>query len=424
MAERVVIAQLVIDETGVVRAIQQTKEQVDGLGKQTKTTADVFTARMFNMRSAAVAFLGVFTAAGVVYGLRNLAAEALKANTAFAPMASSWERFSTSLKLSLSYMPGVTGALNAMGAAAAKPERTIAGIVGALNNLSPKAMTALLIIGRALDAAAPGSQTGGASAESRPWERLGFLDVPAKPGAKRQTVEAFRDMGIVDEWERALALVDQANEMWATNPIYDFLIPDDDAMRRWEDSLSLADEQSAAWERMGLAILASKKSFDTMWDTDKFNALAGALQSVGFALSEMIATGGNARELFSGVLRSLSAAMFIKSAEYVAYAIAASTGIGAATLAGTPTQFLRAAAKFAAVGAIAGVAARASGGGGGQAAGFSQSTPLAGSQPVAPQVTIILEGTLSDARVRDITGGVLKSIQDGVSGGQLAVVGA
>ena len=64
------------------------------------------------------------------------------------------------------------------------------------------------------------------------------------------------------------------------------------------------------------------------------------------------------------------------------------------------------------------------GGGGGQAAGFSQSTPLAGSQPVAPQVTIILEGTLSDARVRDITGGVLKSIQDGVSGGQLAVVGA
>jgi hypothetical protein len=91
--ERVVIAQLVIDEKGAVAAIDKTTAAQTRLARETNTTASAFTARMFSMRQAAQAFLGGFTLAGAIVGMKNFTEGIAKTDTAY-------QQFTESVKTS------------------------------------------------------------------------------------------------------------------------------------------------------------------------------------------------------------------------------------------------------------------------------------------------------------------------------------
>lgn len=113
MAERVVVAEISIDETGAVRAIKNVQDSVggtsrtfEGFDRQTLATSNAFTHRMFSMRSAAVAFLGGFTLAGVILGLKNLITEAVKSDVGFKSLAASAKVFHETIVDIIHDLPG------------------------------------------------------------------------------------------------------------------------------------------------------------------------------------------------------------------------------------------------------------------------------------------------------------------------------
>lgn len=83
MAEKIVIAELIVDDKGVVRGIKEATEQVRLLGGQTKTTADAFEHHMFSMRSAAGALLGTFTVAGGILAFKDFLGSLVEATENF-----------------------------------------------------------------------------------------------------------------------------------------------------------------------------------------------------------------------------------------------------------------------------------------------------------------------------------------------------
>ena len=173
----------------------------------------------------------------------------------------------------------------------------------------------------------------------------------------------------------------------------------------------------------GLAKTGTEELNETVEQTQvAFSALAIGMQAAGAAAAQaFLEAGVSTRDLFTQVLKDLSRAMIIKGFEYTAYAIAAATGIGSATLGGTPSQFGTAAGKFFAIGALAGAGARAggsaSGAGAGEPLGGPFAAPTAATAPVQ-NITVIVEGSLlgttPEQLGRDLGDLVNRGIRDGV----------
>lgn len=134
-----------------------------------------------------------------------------------------------------------------------------------------------------------------------------------------------------------------------------------------------------------------------------FEALTLGIESMASALADFTAGAHvSFKKALGEMLLSLSKMAYTYALWNLALAAYASTGIGAATTGGTPTQYLQAAALFFAVGAAAGLAAGAfgagqgastGGGGGGGRAGAAASSQVA--QPPAPTIVqYIFEGTV------------------------------
>lgn len=97
MSERVVIATLDVDESGAVRSVKAVEQQIGSLEKQTKGTADIFMARMTNMRSAAAAFLGTFTIAGGILAFKSFVTSLFEAQGNFKAFADSADKTQKSI---------------------------------------------------------------------------------------------------------------------------------------------------------------------------------------------------------------------------------------------------------------------------------------------------------------------------------------
>lgn len=97
MAERIKVAELYVGDDGIVRAVKSSETAIRGLEKQTKGTADVFTARMFNMRTAAQAFLGTFTLAGGILAFKSFVTSVFEAQENFKAFAASTEKTQKSM---------------------------------------------------------------------------------------------------------------------------------------------------------------------------------------------------------------------------------------------------------------------------------------------------------------------------------------
>lgn len=207
--------------------------------------------------------------------------------------------------------------------------------------------------------------------------------------------ESMAQLMAVDDWMVALRqLQDQAEGlvpgvalMADEMQIFSDMIKQADAnTKAWMDSLSGFEEQ----------FFASFSGLDpALAQFDLFNA---ALQGVAQTMATTLVHGTeDGKRAIAGLLEQISAMCFTYSLMFAAMAIGATTVAGAAALGGTPSQFGKAAAGFAAAGVAAGLAARALGGGGGGGREGGGGGGAAGAQAApasARTLTIVVQGSV------------------------------
>jgi len=427
MAERVTVATLTIDEQGAVRSVNNLVGAEKKLDAQTKTTSDAFTARMFNMRSAAAAFLGGFTLAGAIFQLRELATAVITSSDAWAAYSKSADAAGKRTANLLADLLGITAALEGTTPWLNRLER-LAGVAKGQNYQGP---TAFGIIGTLLwgsnynlfKQALEG--VGGLIDKALPTE--------AKPG--------IADPWAVSDWEKALKAVEERNNFLSKNPTAGFNpkiqgpplaqridqgvgfgeplqyawpeIPDDDALARWEEALELQERQIEFWEQQGNVIVELTNHYA------EYGAVASAAgDAVAAAAQSGIVSQGTAARISAAIIAAEATirGMFELPA---AAASAASYDYRGAVLHKIAAGLYFATAAFKGAGAFG-----AGGTGADRAVNAGRFQQVNQAQPVRPEIHLYLEGTLSDVRVRELTGGVVKAITDGVGGSQLAVVPA
>jgi len=438
MAERVVIATLDIDESGAVRSVKAVEQQIGSLAKNTKVNADVFTRHMFNMRSAATAFLGAFSLAGIAYGFKSFIDSVYRASPQFDEFSRALDRVTAStvrlygsalgvdrqlsdLEIVLNGIANVTDRVK--DAAASSPTMGYIGkfLFGqtALGQLRQMLADAASIVG--------GMGLGGAAPPAP------FVDSKAVDNWEAAVKEAVTSAIYYESWQ-AVINKDIREAVKLTGDWNEELDLAGNALREaghpGEGFMEPGFGTNLGFERPGGAGLFTEENIGTIDSyaeaiTEATNAYMtfGTVASAAYDAINAAAT--------SGVLSQQTAArigMAIMAVESImkgkielaeAVAAAASYRYGAAALHGTAAGLYFAAAAFYGKGAISG----ASGGGGGRERGFSGAGQI-DQRPPAPQITIILEGSISDVRLREITGGVVKAITDGAGGGQIILAGA
>lgn len=414
MAERVVIAQLVIDESGAVRAISNTTQEEKRLETQTKGTADVFTARMFNMRTAAMAFLGAFTIAGLIQAFKGFIAEVFKASTAFHEFqAQSSAAFKNLTKLAVEVLP-VNESLSAM---TAWLER-ISGAMVLLKGVAEKTETGWMwrllwgaipgsqilqmldLLGKAIDKAAPGLRTLGKPEYIPRAVRLPEGDQWMQPMSEHRELTENAILGDM-ELADSLNTVARAHRNWINTV--------EEGGRVVEENITnKIDESTFAFQRH-VEVVA-------LWQ----QTLAGGLSLIGHAIGD---SGLTARRALAMLLQQMSQMAFSFAAMHIAAAIGATTFLGAAITGGSTAQHKAAAAKWFGVGAVTAALAGHYGGSGGRESGataYGGGTEIRGAVP-SYNITFNVEGNVigNEDFARQNAIWIKRALADGAAGGAL-----
>lgn len=434
---RTVISQIDFDETPGSAAIVRLQGELNNLQTGSGTSAAniksqwehagaAFEHRMFSMREAARALLGGITVGGLVLALKNLAEQVIRSSDRFKDLevsAGNVEReffalarnvfnVNEGVSETVTWMDRLAGVMRALQevqeahpAAAKASQGFISQVLFGL--LDPAGIVAdIQSVGKAVDVYLSKQVE---AAKATPAQRLPEGDFLSAAGIiLRKTPEfaerARRAMGdFTDTVREAVEVTDSLFVGMETGWADKGKVTVKDMTQEFRNF-----EENAIRPARNVEIAVT--------------AAAEAFQFLGQALAQAIAQGGKGRDLFRGVLIGLSATMFAKAAEYVAYALAASTGVGAATLGGTPHQFLIAAAKFAAVGTIAAVAARASGGPsqGGVGGASARGASGVSNAPVRPSqsISFVFEGNVgSEEFFRKAVLQIQDALADGAGGG-------
>lgn len=384
MGEELVLGRLTIDRQDIIRGFSEVDGSIDKSGRRlvdlertTIRTSNAFTARMFSMRSAVVAFLGSITLAGTILEFKNflgsvaaldpkmkeLSETAARVGTAFQKMFAPIVRagiVDATVKLSLfedalsGIITGFQSKFRSMGAGEKAAFLTILTLLG-----GPAGVGAFGgVVGQG--AGGPGvgllpQERGALRTGGAPFGGLGELNVPAAPGA-RPPSGPFIPQAI-----RIPESLDTLGDLHAE--IVDMFQPVEELALGFEDlseSMGQIREQDIGpvFEEEILPILdeaAAKLDIMTSAATAFGQAFSSALFEAGTSLKEALAE----------QLTALARAMTAYALTSVALGALASTPWGAAVLGPAPPYF-KAAALFgiAAAGAY-GVAAAFGGGRGG-----------------------------------------------------------
>jgi hypothetical protein len=410
MAERVVIAQISIDERGAVSALQNTTQQTRQLEAQTRTTADVFTSRMFSMRSAAQALLGSFTVAGGIYALQGLVREAIRADDRFLSLRVSAENVKTALGQALVSILGMNQALPET----ANKLNSFAGFLHQANQLS-----ASLREKGYLERVKPGESSAELYGPPAP-AGIGMFGYDPDASSKAAKALAEQKQLVIENavamTEYEFAAVNSARSVGQLNRIV-------------EENGILLRGTAEAFSDNALAI--EEITINQVEAVDAIARISFSLHELGLVadasgqLLGAFAAGGtkNIQRMMAQILGFVAALAWSRVATYAAAAVASSTGVGAAIEGGTPAQFVAAAALWKKVALVstfgaAFLGAASSGGGGGDRGGFSSAG--AGAGPAVPgrsaqQITINIDNFIGDdAYVRRLTEEIRKATSDGV----------
>lgn len=305
---REVIADIDFDNTGSVR-LRGLEGDLGGLQSQTEKTANVFTHRMFNMRTAAMAFLGGFTVAGAILVFKGFVEDVAQGNKHFKELAASGKVFYETILGIVKDSPILSALFENIGKfiiIAASQLKVMAThwkefFTGALGDKEFSRMVDEQI--------------------QKLIKRRNELMAPVKPQfltVMTASWAEFNDAG-KDAWKTWTNFRDLMNEN--SKIIVEDLAPIIDHLDLLQEKLALVQEVGSA---------------------------------VGQALAQAFLEGGESlREALAKVLKQVAMSLFIKAGEYFALGLAALTPWGAATLGPAPMYF-KAAGAFAAAGAAVG----------------------------------------------------------------------
>ena len=417
MSERVVIASIDMDDAPVAAASQRTRGHFSGL----EGSAQKLTDRMFNLRTASMAFLGSFTLAGAVFGLKQFIENVFKAASGF----KEFETASTRATASFTAMVGelinanvvladatiffnaLTRASESMRASAAGTStsgavwRFMFGAIPATQLLETLHLTANILKHAGLGTApAPLTFESGAVAGAGVG-KLGELNVPAKEGAaeKRKKAEDAAAMARLQDW---IGQNTHGYFLWAAG------------VRDVNENLSKTTdliEEIIIHDYAFVSVLDLSMERMQLWQT----MLADGMSLIGSAIAEGGLTGRRALGL---LLQSMSQIAFSFAAMHAAAALGATTWLGAAITGGTSQQHATAAGQWFAAGVGAAALASHFGGGGGNRSSFGGEGSGATGASSQKNITIIFEGNVaSDEFMRAAVIDIKKALADGAGGG-------
>jgi hypothetical protein len=449
VAERVSLAEFTVDTNGLVTGLKFADQQTAQTARKMGISLDGVTAKMFSVRSAALKLAGAFGFAGVTYAAANAVASLTKdligSTTWFhnaADAVMDWygelahgedtiDRLSRKIqnletmgalkrlrelvearkqlqaeagkvamepitpsgglrRRSMSgagapipdVSPGTASALKAIEISMQGVNREINGIIQTLarQGLSlgdiERLSGATLQFNTGVDIAAENEAAAnslkhvaeGAGAVKTALEDLSRLSVQGENPLQRLDIEQEK----IDRFARMAALVEQIRLGFMALG-HEGAKPIKEATDAIEHGLTMAEAKFQAFE----------------------GALSSTISSIGTAFAEGDLSG---KRFLASLMQSVGQACFALSAMFAAAAIAASTGIGAAVVQGTPAQLGAAAAGFFAAGvaatAIGGSAGRGhSTGSHGRGGGFG-SPALAGAGGGGPNVTVVIHGSV------------------------------
>lgn len=507
MPEKLVLAQLVIDESGVVTglanigtALKNTGNESDRVSQKVSHTGGIFAQlehRMFSLRHIAGVVLGGFTVAGALHELKALIGAVFESDLHFAALKASAGGFHETLVKMLGSIFGtssvvllltdslqhLTALFDFMSKLELPPiiKGLLVGFVP-LIGIFKAAGIVLESFNTIVETLLPGeSAAARGAADLR--EAFTFSGLTLPKDAAKNIYEAGRAITILREQYQAGALT-AAQFSTATENVIGILLKQGSvtaALQIATNALMMGQAAGGAqaegaifrlidvYEKLRAKMIAAGASAqqvfqfdaaansilrvkteleglgisqagynDALRTTDQhlvgqkiaYTAIGVGLKTVGAGLANLIIQGGKGKDMFAGILKSIAQSMFVMAAEYVAYGIAASTVIGAATLGGTPAQFFKAAALFAGVGTLAALGAKAVGGAGQQAAGGAGGgggggelglAPTAPARAVPNNLTIIIQGNVigQEQYVRQLVVDVQQALSRGAGGGSL-----
>jgi hypothetical protein len=443
VAERVVIAQIALDDTPVVAATQRVQQQIGFMESGTRAVV----AQMFSLRRAATALLGGFTLAGIILQLGNLAKQLITNTALFKEMKEVaedlWREFALGETAIDQFMrkqqsafkdaglDSTLGSIEKLQLIVGAYQRTVAAI-DAINKQSIKTLAdAGKLIALRSDLAETQARLmeafrkfATAAQQQTPFEdfRLDqFTDLfEAAFGVRLPTAIT----ATVKPLEMAVRLMEELNEEARQLPLHiqewefpfgarGFEPPGGGLSDPGEDLPGIGDFYGSDFQKSLLGIQATMNE-----TTLAANAMAIGFEHAAGAIAAAFAgISGSLRQALHQMFLTLSQMAFVYALWETAMGIAVSAGGISAAVFGDARQHFRAAATFAAVGAAAGLAARAFGGG--EAVGGGAPAPAAPNQTSRVQnITVIFEGNVaSDEWMRGAVIDIQKALADGAGGG-------
>lgn len=454
MAERLVLAQLVIDENGVVTGLaninaglKETQNQSDRTGKKVEGLSGFFGKlehRMFSLQHIAAAVLGGFTVAAAIHGIKSLIETVASADTGFALLKATVKGFYESVvgdgtkhvTIFHDAIVRLTQVVTILQIAFEELSNPQGPVGKALQMMLKFSVGGLVVTGLAKIAEATETIFGELSKPGGPLERFAkrFDEIQGKAKAVAETVKAVR-VAEGEGFERG----PRGSEL---NPFQAQRV--DEATGRqtglFGGTIRIAGQAALGAPQIKSAMddaVGSIRNANTAWVEHNAQLRNVTISSIalGAAYSTMASSfnawveGGSisGRKFLHDLLSQIAQQAAVKSLFELAEGFAAL----AATW-GTPNPssagHFQAAAIFGAVAAVAGAGARrtATGGAGGGGGGGERGRGFG--QDIAPQqrqerseLTIIIQGNVigQEQYVRKLVVDIQNGLRAGAGGGKL-----
>lgn len=439
MAERLVLAQLVIDENGVVtglaninEGLKKTQQESDRTGKKVEGLGGFFTRlekRMFSMQAIAGAVLGGFTVAAAIQGIKSLIETVASADTGFALLKATTKGFYeavvgdgtkhvTIFHDAIVRLTQVVTILQIAFEELSNPQ----GPVGkALQMMLKFSVGGLVVTGLAKIAEATETIFGKLSEPGGPLERFAqrFDEIQSKAKAVAETVKAVKvaestglEASTVKGTEFNPFTAQRLPEGDAANRIT--VLPDPQVLSKFrfavETTLQTLGNLHASITGIQFAALSMSEAFTQ----------AGA--AIGAALSGEAVSGA---QVLKSILSSIAKQAAVEGLFELAKGFASLFAPGGQAAA---AAHFKSSALFFATAALAGGGARAIGGSSSAAASGGPTGTRGFGQEIAPQqrqerneLTVIIQGNVigQEQYVRKLVVDIQNGLRAGAGGGKL-----
>jgi hypothetical protein len=439
MAERLVLAQLVIDEAGVVTGLAKVDESLKKTGQQSDQTGQKVTrlggflgqleGNLFSLRKIANAVMGGFTVGAAIIGIKNLITEVAQADTGFALLQATAKGFYESIvgdgtkhvTIFHDVIVRLTQAVTILQIAFEELSNPQGPVGKALQLMLKFSVGGLVVQGMSLIAEQTEKIFGKLSEPGGPLERFAkrFDEIQAKAKAVAETVKAVKiaeKTGLESETVRGSEFnpftAKRLTEGDAANTIT--VLPDPQVISNFRNAIqSVLGSLESLHERLTGVQFAAQATAE---------AFIQAGSAIGAALAGEAVSGA---QVLKSILSSIAKQAAVEGLFELAKGFASLFSPGGQAAA---ASHFKSSALFFATAALAGGGARAIGGGASGAPGGGPSGSRGFGQEVGQQprqerneLTVIIQGNVigQEQYVRKLVVDVQNAMRAGAGGGRL-----